>query len=80
LKPLGSWSAETIRRIEFFNVWMRYGNQSSFWLSAFYFPQSVLTGILQRHSRLQGIPIDALLFELEGLDDEPRWNADKGNR
>jgi dynein heavy chain len=72
MKPLGSWFSELIKRIEFFNSWMRYGNPPSFWLSAFYFPQSFLTGILQRHSRLQGLPIDSLSFELDVLEEEPR--------
>jgi dynein heavy chain len=78
LKPLGSWFSDLIRRIEFFNAWMRYGNPPSFWLSAFYFPQSFLTGILQRHSRVQGIPIDSLSFELEILDEEPKGFPDVG--
>jgi dynein heavy chain len=72
MKPLGSWFTELIKRIEFFNSWMRYGNPPSYWLSAFYFPQSFLTGILQRHSRLQGLPIDSLSFELEVLEEEPK--------
>jgi dynein heavy chain len=72
MKPLGSWFAELVKRIEFFNNWMRYGNPPSYWLSAFYFPQSFLTGILQRHSRLQGLPIDSLSFEAEVLDEEPK--------
>jgi dynein heavy chain len=72
MKPLGSWFSELMRRIEFFNSWMRYGNPPSYWLSAFYFPQSFLTGILQRHSRIHGLPIDSLSFELDVLDEEPR--------
>ncbi|OHT09907.1 Dynein heavy chain family protein [Tritrichomonas foetus] len=72
MKPLGSWFSELIKRIEFFNSWMRYGNPPSYWLSAFYFPQSFLTGILQRHSRLHGIPIDNLSFECEVLEEEPK--------
>jgi dynein heavy chain len=72
MKPLGSWFTELIKRIEFFNAWMRYGNPPSYWLSAFYFPQSFLTGILQRHSRLQGLPIDSLSFELDVLEEEPK--------
>jgi dynein heavy chain len=72
MKPLGSWFPELIKRIEFFNAWMRYGNPPSYWLSAFYFPQSFLTGILQRHSRLHGLPIDSLSLELDLLDEEPK--------
>ena len=78
MKPLGSWFTELIKRIEFFNNWMKHGNPSSYWLSAFYFPQSFLTGILQRHSRIHGIPIDNLSFELEVLDEEPRSFPDIG--
>ena len=57
---------------------MRYGNPPSYWLSAFYFPQSFFTGILQRHSRLLGIPIDNLSFELEILEEEPKAFPDVG--
>ncbi|KAL5256854.1 hypothetical protein ACHWQZ_G011949 [Mnemiopsis leidyi] len=34
----------------------------SFWLNALFFPQGLLTGILQTHSRKHGIPIDSLTF------------------
>jgi dynein heavy chain len=78
MKPLGSWFSELVKRIEFFNSWMRYGNPPSYWLSAFYFPQSFLTGILQRHSRLQGLPIDSLSFECEPLEEEPKAFPDIG--
>jgi len=78
LKPLGSWFSELIKRIEFFNTWMRNGNPLSFWLSAFSFPQSFLTGILQRHSRIHGIPIDNLSFECELFTEEPSHFPDVG--
>ena len=78
MKPLGSWFTDLTKRIEFFNAWMRYGNPPSYWLSAFYFPQSFLTGILQRHSRIHGLPIDSLSFEVEVLEEEPKGFPDVG--
>ncbi|EAX96982.1 Dynein heavy chain family protein [Trichomonas vaginalis G3] len=78
LKPLGSWFAELIKRIEFFNTWMSQGNPSSFWLTAFSFPQSFLTGILQRHSRVNEIPIDNLSFECEVVNEEPQSFPETG--
>jgi dynein heavy chain len=72
MKPLGSWFAELVKRVEFFNTWMRSGNPASFWLGAFSFPQSFLTGVLQRHSRVSGLPIDGLSFELSILESEPQ--------
>ena len=71
LKPLGSWFTDLIKRIEFFNNWIQNGNPITFWLSAFSFPQSFLTGILQRHSRFHGIAIDNLSFECEIYSEPP---------
>lgn len=78
LKPLGSWFAELIKRIEFINSWIASGHPSSFWLSAFSFPQSFLTGILQRHSRINEIPIDNLSLECEVCKEEPRSFPETG--
>lgn len=78
LKPLSSWFADLLLRIDFFNDWMRVGNPITFWLSGFYFPQSFFTGILQRHSRMNGIPIDNLSIECEILKEEPKKQPEVG--
>jgi len=35
----------------------------SFWINALFFPQGLLTGVLQTHSRKHNIPIDSLTFK-----------------
>jgi dynein heavy chain len=62
LKPLGSWFADLIQRVEFFRDWNDTGVPTSCWLGAFFFPQGFLTGVLQTHSRQHKLPIDSLRF------------------
>ena len=62
LKPLASWFADTLRRIEFLRDWNDNGPPMSFWISGFYFPQGFLTGVLQTHSRAHKIPVDDIKF------------------
>lgn len=51
-------------RVEHFTSWAdRARPPTIFWLSAFTFPTSFLTAVLQRSARLQKIPIDALNWE-----------------
>jgi dynein heavy chain len=59
-KPLASWLDDTINRIEFLRDWNDNGAPSSFWLSGFFFPQGFLTGVLQTHSRQNGLSIDSI--------------------
>ena len=51
--------------MKFLFDWLKYGNQSCYWLSCFYFPQSFLTAVLQTHSRKYKISIDSLVFSFE---------------
>ena len=41
-------------------VWCEEGKPSVFWLPAFYFPQSFLTGVLQTEARKKHVPVDCL--------------------
>lgn len=51
-------------RTAFFAKWAETCKAPNvFWLSAFSFPTSFLTAVLQKSSRLQKIPIDNLVFE-----------------
>jgi dynein heavy chain len=70
LKPLASWFADLIKRVEFMREWLVNGNPNSFWLPGMYFPQGFLTGVLQTHARQHRIAIDQLAFEFTVLHEE----------
>jgi len=70
LKPLKSWIADLDERIRFINNWLIHGKPKSFWISAFFFQQGFITGILQNHSRKYKIPIDTLSFEFTVLSNK----------
>ena len=38
---------DLVRRVEFLRTWLEQGAPQAFWLSAFFFPQSFLTSLLQ---------------------------------
>merc|ERR1719310_2455136 len=63
LKPLTSFYADFLLRVEFCRDWVEQGIPSAFWVSAFFFPQGFLTAVLQGYSRANQIPVDVLGFE-----------------
>ena len=65
LKPLASWIADLIQRIEFQRTWLHDGQPTVFWFGGFYFPQGFMTGTLQNHARKYKLPIDELKFSFE---------------
>jgi len=67
LKPLKSWILDLKERLLFINHWIVNGQPKSYWISAFFFQQGFITGILQNHSRKYKVPIDILSFEFEVL-------------
>ena len=67
LKSLGEWYPDLAARVQFMRSWLTFGPPTVFRLSAFMFPQGLLTGALQVYARLHQIPIDLLGFEFEVL-------------
>ena len=47
LKPLGAWIKDLKLRVAFIREWLTEGGVNSYWMSAFFFPQGFLTGVLQ---------------------------------
>ena len=68
LKPLNSWIADLLNRLNFMRDWVELGHPSSYWLSGFFFTQSFLTGTKQDYSRKHKIPIDKIKFDFKILD------------
>ncbi|XP_073385492.1 uncharacterized protein [Physcomitrium patens] len=64
-KPLASYIADLIERIAFLQSWVTKGAPIVYWLSAFFFTQSFLTGAKQNFARSHKIPIDTVDFEFE---------------
>lgn len=52
--------SDLLERLQFFRNWYEEGQPIVFWLSAFYFPQSFLTGALQTAARKKRVPVDCL--------------------
>ncbi|CAF0908921.1 unnamed protein product [Adineta steineri] len=67
LKPLASWVADLIQRVEFVQGWVDNGIPNIFWISGFFFPQAFLTGTLQNFARKHVISIDSVSFGFQVL-------------
>ena len=69
LKPLSSWFNDLIQRVTFFKHAV-LDKPKIYWISAFFFPQGFLTGVLQEHARQpdKEIPIDELIFSFKFTD------------
>ncbi|ETO22424.1 Dynein heavy chain family protein [Reticulomyxa filosa] len=67
LKPLGSWIQDLNKRFDFIRNCLTSEIPKAYWISAFFFTQGFITGILQNHSRKYKIAIDQLQFKFTVL-------------
>eukprot|EP00913_Durusdinium_trenchii_P035956 g33641.t1 len=70
LKPMSSYVADLVARMNFFTDWMENGHPANYWLSGFFFTQSFLTGQLQNFARKKKFPIDTLIWTFHFLKKE----------
>lgn len=63
MKSLSGYVEDLIKRLNFFDDWIKNGIPTVYWLAGFYFTQSFLTGCLQNYSRKHGLSIDSLTFK-----------------
>ncbi|KAH3766505.1 axonemal inner arm dynein heavy chain 3 [Pelomyxa schiedti] len=66
-KPLGVWFNDLILRVGFFHNWIRNGTPTSFWLGAFFHPNSFVTGVMQEYAKSLKIPLDRIEMSTEVL-------------
>jgi dynein heavy chain len=65
----GGYVSDFLARLAFLRHWVDQGIPTVFWVSAFYFTQSFLTGTLQNYARRNNIPIDGLTLSFEVVPD-----------
>eukprot|EP00961_Rhodomonas_salina_P027818 376174-Rhodomonas_salina.3 len=76
LKPLSSWVRDLHARVAFFKAWTDRGAAPFvFMLPAFFFPQGLVTAMLQNHARAYSIAIDALSFKFNVRSEAPDSSA-----
>jgi len=63
LKPLASWFADLVKRLDFIKKWVDEDYLPAYWVSSFFFPQGFMTAALQTYARKTKIPIDKLVFK-----------------
>ena len=77
MMPFSSWVNDFLKKIEFLQKWIDNGIPTTFWISAFYFTHSFLTGILQNYARKYKIAIDELGFEFTVMSDLKEYDLEQ---
>jgi len=70
LKPMSSYVADLVMRMNFFTLWINESHPDNYWISGFFFTQSFLTGQLQNFSRKNKLPIDTLIWSFKVMKKE----------
>merc|ERR1712070_446293 len=78
LKPLGSYIADLLTRLEFFQGWIDKGQPVVSWMPGFFFIQAFMTGSKQNFARKYTISIDTIDFDFEFMSGTPGKKPDDG--
>ena len=70
LKPLGPYTDDLIKRLNFFQTWIDKGQPVMFWFASFFFVHAFMTGAMQNYARRYTLPVDTLNFEHIMLEQE----------
>merc|ERR1719473_964547 len=77
LKPLSSYYTDLLKRLTFFNTWLKEKPPPTYWISGFFFTQAFLTGTLQNFARKYTVPIDKVIFEFQIMPRDNYMNRPK---
>jgi dynein heavy chain len=78
LKPLSSYIAELLERLDFFQHWLDDGPPTVFQMPNFFFVQAFMTGVMQNFARKYTIPIDTIEFDFAFLGAAPTAAPEDG--
>lgn len=65
LKSIGSYLSDLQERVQWLKKWISEGIPRSFWLSAFFYPQSFLISCKQNYSRAMEVDLSNVRFEYQ---------------
>lgn len=63
-KSVTCYIADLVERVKFFRTWIEDGEPASMWISAFYYPQSLLTALLRNYAVRSKLPIDRVYLDM----------------